>query len=152
MYGQRRRGEIRKMGLYEVQGDGGGQRWRERRARKTGAECSYEWKLPLPLMAGTSNDAPPTHCLNMVSAFSHVHEHTHNIHIIIIPHVHTSHTHLKACKNLPMAHTQSSTPSRNGEQRESVMMHHFLKHLYPSSLSHHLSLSAFHPSFEGGRW
>lgn len=62
--------------------------------------------------------------------------HTLNIHITIIPHIH-------ARTYWWQTHTRSSTPPKNEEQRKSVMMHHILKHLHPSSRLQHLSLSAF---------
>lgn len=131
------------MALTEEEGDGGGRSWRGmgRKGRQRGAECSFKWKLALSLMARTSNDdpPPPSDYFNVVSAFLHAHTLTHTQY---------SHNHhpTRPCKNLLMTHTHthSSKPSRDEEQRESVMMHHFLKHLDPSSLSHHLSLSAFH--------
>lgn len=121
-------------------------RKRKERGRRERAECSFKWKLALPLMAGTNNDDPPDY-LNMVSAvFTCAHTHK----IFTQPSSHMS-THLctllKACKNLLMTHTHihthSSTPPRDGEQRESVMMHHFLKHLYPSSFPHSLLFTPF---------
>lgn len=46
-----------------------------------------------------------------------------------------------------MQELTNDTPSRDGEHHQSVMMHHFLKHLHPSSGP--LTLALYVPDDEG---
>ena len=88
-----------------------------------------------------------THTHTQTHTHTHTHPHTHTHTQTINTILHTSTNTFNSTQELTDGtHTNteqernSSTSPRDGEQRESVMMHHFLKHLHPSFFP----LSAFH--------